>query len=57
MPEDMCFALEVGRPFTSKSLLNLKFASRTEFRIVSKVGRNQAITMRLSRYEDDEREM
>jgi hypothetical protein len=53
----MRFALEVGQPFTSKSLLNLEFASRTEFRIMSKVGRNQATAMRLSRYEGDEREM
>lgn len=45
-----------GRPFTPKSLLNLEFASRTEFRIMNRVGRDQATAVRLSRYENDEGE-
>ena len=56
VPDYIRFSLKVGAPFTSKSLLSLEFASRTKFRIMSNVERSQATAVRLSRYEDDERE-
>lgn len=51
-PGDMRLEMDLGRLFTAKSLLNLGFASRTDFGILD----NQIMAESLSGYEIDERE-
>ena len=48
----MRLEMDLGRLFSSKSLLNLGFASRTDFGILN----NQTTAESLSGYEIDERE-
>jgi hypothetical protein len=52
VPGDMRLEMDLGRLFTSKSLLNLGFAWRNDFGILN----NQTTAESLSRYEIDERE-